>query len=308
MRAPNPHRPGFTLVELLVVTAIIGLLVALLLPAVQSAREAGRRVSCQSHVRQVALALHGYHDVMAVFPPSTLVKPRHSWAAMMLPFMERNDVHDLYRFDLDWYDPANQPAVTVHLETLRCPSAPGGKRRLSTARTDILTAITDYAPVTYVAEVVDHSGLIPPVEDRRGVMERDGSVRIADVLDGTSNTLVFVEAAGRPQFWTSRGRGPMDNDPGGGNLAVIGGRVVGAGWATTSNTVPLHSFDRTGLRVPGPCAINCTNNNEAFAFHPGGVNVGLADGSVQFLTETTELKTYAAVVTRAGGEWVEPTW
>src|SRR5690606_14904381 len=126
--------------------------------------------------------------------------------------------------------------------------------------------------------------------------------RIAEITDGTSSTLVFAEDAGRPEFWTSQGRGPDTSYPGGGNLPVVGGRVQGAGWSDRNNPIPLHTFTRDGLHAPGDCAINCSNNNEAFSFHPGGMNSLFADGSVQFLGENIAVSVYAALITRAGGE------
>ena len=83
---------------------------------------------------------------------------------------------------------------------------------------------------------------------------------------------------------------------------MIAGRVRGAGWTDDRNIIPLHTFTRDGLKVPGPCAINCTNNNEAFSFHPGGSNALFADGRVQFLGDNIATRIYAALITRAGHE------
>ncbi len=297
--------PGFTLVELLVVIAIIGILLALLLPAVQMTREAARRTSCQNNLKQVGLALHNYHDTVGGFPPANVSVPRrHNWLPFVLPYLEQENLFDVYRWDFDWDDPANQPAVNTLLQVLRCPSAPGGADRIDRVRDGITAATSDYAPPTAVAPVLVQAGLVPPTPNRNGVLNPSRSVRIADVRDGTSNTLVIAEDAGRPEFWTSQGRGPENNVPGGGNLPVINGRVMGAGWADRSNSIPLHGFTHDGLSVPGPCPINCTNNNEAFSFHPGGVDVVFTDGGVRFLAETLSIRIYAALITRAGGEVV----
>ena len=294
---------GFTLVELLVVIAIIGILMALLLPAVQAAREAARRISCQNNLKQLGLALQSYHDALKTFPPASVNAPRrHNWVPLLLPYVEQGNLFDEYRFDVNWDDPANQPAVNAHLNVLRCASAPGGRKRIDTVRPAVTMATSDYAPPTGVAAIQIQVGFVPPTADRRGAMTVGGSVRMADVRDGTSQTLVFTEDAGRPQFWTSRGRGPENNTPGGGNLPVTNGRVRGAGWADPSNSIPLHGFTYDGLLAPGPCPINCTNNNEAFGFHPGGVNAAFADGGVRFVSETISIATYAALITRAGGE------
>ena len=84
--------------------------------------------------------------------------------------------------------------------------------------------------------------------------------------------------------------------------AVIGRRLRGAGWADPAIAIPLHRFAHDGLSCPGPCGINCTNNNEAFSFHPGGVSAAFADGGVRFLSENLRIETYAALITRAGNE------
>ena len=120
--------PGFTLIELLVVIAIIGILLALLLPAVQAAREAARRASCKNNLKQVALALHNYHDTLRCFPPSNA--RGHSWVPFVLRFVEQGNLYDEYHWDVSWDDPLNQPAVNSHLAVVRCPSTPGGAERI----------------------------------------------------------------------------------------------------------------------------------------------------------------------------------
>jgi prepilin-type processing-associated H-X9-DG protein len=89
---------------------------------------------------------------------------------------------------------------------------------------------------------------------------------------------------------------------GGGNAAVVGGRVTGAAWADPANDVPIHGFTWDGLHAPGPCPVNCTNNNEAFGFHPGGVNVLFADGSVRFVRDGIDIRAFVKLVTASGGE------
>ena len=296
---------AFTLVELLVVIAIIGILVALLLPAVQAVREAARRISCQNNLKQIGLALHNYHDTHRGLPPARLANPwQHTWAPILLPFVEHENLHDIYQWTAHWNQPAKQPAVATSLAVLVCPSTPDRDRR-DTVAAGIETAPTDYAPVSGVAPIVRTAGLIPPTADLSGVIVAGRSTRLADIRDGTSHTLMFAEDAGRPHFWTSKGRGPENNFPGAGNLAVTGGRVAGAGWADTSNGIPLHSFTYDGLHAPGPCALNCTNNNEAFSFHPAGVSAVFADGGVRMLAQEIGVPVYAALITKMGGEVVE---
>src|SRR6188508_3203738 len=135
---------AFTLVELLVVIAIIGILVALLLPAIQAAREAVRRTSCSNNLKQIGLALHNHHDVLGYLPPGSIqaaatpqeahvqlkipITVNHGWGALLFPFMEQKNLADQYRFDVDWRDTPNQIVRETHLSMMYCASAPNPKR------------------------------------------------------------------------------------------------------------------------------------------------------------------------------------
>jgi prepilin-type processing-associated H-X9-DG protein len=290
-------------VELLVVVAIIGILIALLLPAVQAAREAARRAHCLNNLKQIGLGMLNYHDVERRLPPNNQTSPtRHNWAAFMLRFTEQEALFESYQWDLDWDDPGNQPAINVEIPYLFCPSTPGGNHRVDIVSATVTAAISDYAPPANVAPASINAGFVPATGNSHGAISNDRKIRLADILDGTTQTILVTEDGGRPEFWISSGRGPDTNNPGGGNLAVTGGRVLGAGWANQQNSIPLHGFTEDGLSVPGPCPINCTNNNEAFSFHPGGVAAVFADGSVRFLRERIAITIYAALITRSGGE------
>lgn len=309
-RPVRRRRFAFTLVEILVVIAIIGLLLALLLPAVQMAREAGRRASCTNNLKQIGLALQQYHASMERFPLATIGKPfRHTCIPFMLPFLEEDAVHNAYDFDRNWNHEDNQPAINVPLSVLLCPSSVGpGTDEIGNGR----TAVTgDYAPATAFSWELASLGLVDPQHYAakrqkmiRGIMHPNNGagVRMADVLDGSSNTILFAEDAGRPEHWTAKGRGPADHDNGCGNFNVSGGRVRGAGWADPDRSIPLHGFARDGLSCNGPCAVNCTNNNETFSFHPGGAQVTFADGRVQFIQENVSIAVYASLITMAGEE------
>lgn len=298
------QRRGFTLVELLVVIAIIAMLVALLLPAVQSAREAGRRTLCISNIRQIGFASINYHDTQGEFPRSGVNRPDHNWAPFLFPFIEEQNVQDIYNFDVSWNHRRNRAAIKTIVGVFSCPSSPVGADRIDIVN-GMEAAVVDYGPVTSFANSLINAGFVRPVADRRGVIHTT-SVTIKRITDGTSKTLMFAEDGGRPQFWTKKGLGPPNNTPGGGNLPVRGGRVRGASWADRSNGIPLHGFTNDGLKAPGPCPINCTNNNEAFSFHTGGVNIVFADGHVQFVSEQMDIQTYAALITRAGAEILPP--
>jgi len=254
-------------------------------------------------LKQIGIALHSYHDAYRVLPPQN-IRRQHTWVPILLPFIERANLQDTYRWDVSWNAPANQAAITQRLEFLWCPSTPGRSHRLDTILPGIEAATTDYAAVTGIASILIRTGLVQTASTE-GVLRPNRATRLADVLDGTSTTLVIAEDAGRPVFWTRTGYGPVNNHPGGGNLPVINGRVFGAGWADPRNAIPIHGFTYDGLRVPGPCPLNCTNNNEAFSFHPGGLEVLFVDGGVRFLSEQIKIQTYASMVTRAGYEVVD---
>ena len=305
-RSSRPPGPcGFTLVELLVVIAIIGVLIGLLLPAVQSAREAARRISCQNNLKQVGLATHNFHDIALTFPPKVRSSEKHSWVVSLLPHLEEVALAASYEKAVKWNDPANQPTIATHIPTLHCPSTAASATRLDQLGDGRVASTSDYAAVGSVsAGGLIALGLLPPGRDYSGVISPSGGVRMADIHDGTSHTLMYIEDAGRPDFWTRHGPGPANNTPGGGNLPVVNGRVSGAGWADLNNWMPLHGFTSDGLQAPGPCPINCTNNNEAFSFHPSGILAPFADGSVQFLSANIGIDVYAALITRSGGEAV----
>ena len=136
-----------------------------------------------------------------------------------------------------------------------------------------------------------------------GILAGDVGTRLAEVLDGTSNTVMVIEDAGRPGYWV-RGprRGPDTSFVGCGNANVANGRMTGSAWADPASDLPVHSFQNDGLTCPGPCVINCTNNNEPFGFHVSGLNAIYGDGSVRFIAQTVGIRELAPQITRAGGE------
>jgi prepilin-type processing-associated H-X9-DG protein len=291
-----------------VVITIIGILMALLLPAVQSVRESARRVTCKNNLKQIALALTNYQTKLERFPPSKITKPKnHSWVPFILPYIEQQGMYDQYRWDVNWANQANQDIVNLQIEVLCCPSAPSPGRRIDHIGGGKTAATSDFSmPTGYSGNLIS-TGLVPSVPKRLAVMSANRSIPMALVRDGASNTLIVTEDGGRPEHWTRLGMGPRRLNLNCGNLDVSGGRVLGGAWASHRIGIPLHGFTADGLSCPGPCPINCTNNNEAFSFHPAGINASFADGSVHFLDDDIDIQVYAALITREGDEPIDAT-
>ncbi len=187
-RAPR----AFTLVELLVVIAIIGILVSLLLPAVQAVREASRRMQCQNNLRQIGLALHNYHAAFRKLPPGGIeVRPevpggkQLAWSAFVLPFLEQSAAYVQVDFNYPFDHPVNEEAAAIPIETYLCPSTP----RFSPLNRG--RGATDYGGI-YGERIVSTN--YPP----RGVMIHDKAIRFRDITDGTSRTLTVSEDANFP--------------------------------------------------------------------------------------------------------------
>ena len=348
MGGGNPR--AFTLVELLVVIAIIGILIALLLPAVQAAREAARRMSCTNNLKQLGLASHTYFDGHKALPPGCLIPPGvlaanslptasqqngiHSigdntatpwnmfgWAAFLLPYVEATATYSLVdfnsptgaflpvtafgasggcgahtsTFDTDGIFKSNEEAARSAPSSFKCPSAPvpGIKNTIKdyggNAGGNILRRAADGTETWTVTEMPDrYYGRA----GNSGLFNRASGYTLGDIVDGTSNTLIFLEShsqrplsnatnkAYNPFLWVGHpAHGMVMSDRGGTQLLMNGKYDDNAG-------------SSAGAGV-------------AYSTHTGGVNAGVADGSVQFLSQTiSHAYVFRALMTRAGGESV----
>ena len=309
MPALHPRRGGFTLVELLVVIAIIGILVGLLLPAVQAAREAARRMQCTNNLKQLGLAMHNFEGVYGGLPyHGTDSVPQHGWGALILPYLEQTNVQNLYSFDHNWCDEVNQEAINHPLPVYQCPSTPGGERTVSfPAEVPSGDAGGPYPLVSswlasdYIAPRGARDPVVYPVEKKReGALGHGDYRRIAAITDGTSNTLMVTEVAGRPEHWI-RGvkQGQVPNYYWGGwNWWYWVGP-----WASY-NSIWFKSYKVDGMSTVGPCAVNCNNSDSAYSFHRQGINAVFADGSVRFISESTDVPTFFGLITLDNGEVV----
>lgn len=289
---------GFTLVELLVVITIIGILIALLLPAVQAAREAARRMQCANNFKQVGLALQNYHSAKNCFPPGNFdraTKPGApgwwSWSVYLLPYIEQQGVYDMIDFTMSDYfggpGPMNdtRAAAGKRISAYLCPNEPqanelvgcSGYMPTNGPDPDDDVALTDICAVsdTYDWQESSGYGLQFPLVD--GIFGGNVPCTIADIKDGTSNTLAIGEVTG-------------GGSPHRGNYWVA--------WNLKDSRDGINDPIKT---VPGSGGPVDDSNDRGFAsYHPGGCNFGLADGSVAFLSQNIENAVLWALTTRDG--------
>src|SRR5262245_2773787 len=313
VRAKRPD--GFTLIELLVVIAIIAVLIGLLLPAVQKVREAAARMSCTNNLKQVGLALHNFHDNYGGLPPSSVIagdnmtalgyrlNTGHGFFTVVLPFLEQaNTVRD-YNKDDDWFGPTNRAVITRPLKILQCPSVGTADRidpgvtlsngQMIPAACIDYGAVSDIDPEPSSTEVgpLRAAGLIDNLPNSvcRGSIARPRITKMTEIQDGTSNSILVSEDAAQPDRWQKIGPRP--------DL----GRATGGPWASYNNRIIVDGRNADGSGSFGPCAINCSNNDEIFSFHPGGAQFLMADGSVHFIRESISIRLIARLICPADG-------
>jgi prepilin-type N-terminal cleavage/methylation domain-containing protein/prepilin-type processing-associated H-X9-DG protein len=301
IRHTPPRRPrGFTLIELLVVIAIIGVLIGLLLPAVQKVREAANRMSCQNNLHQIVLALHSYHDSQGSFPSGYRCTPQASpdytapgwgWAALILPQVEQDNLYRQANLTLPVEDPSNLAVRTQVLKVYVCPS--DRSTGVFTVYDKNNTALTQAATNSYAACHGVGVDLDEELDDFNGMFSRNSHVTFADVTDGTSNTIAVGERgafftraawAGAVSFGTTRiTPGAPVNNP-----AVV----------EDAPTQPLAHIDIETINDPRG------DPEDFFSPHPGVINFAFADGSVRSVSLAVSLPVLQALATRNGGEVV----
>jgi prepilin-type N-terminal cleavage/methylation domain-containing protein/prepilin-type processing-associated H-X9-DG protein len=325
----NQKSAAFTLVELLVVITIIGILIALLLPAVQAAREAARKMQCSNNLKQVGLSLHGFAEANGCLPAGDTLEttgacqsgvgmPKYFYEftvfVRVLPYLELGNVFSRFDPQMPVWDPANWPAHNSEISAYLCPSDSAAGRRFDFGRGPV-----SYGNYAYAVSVDGYHnaqgapctfGNAVGAPKRRPAIYVSSNTTFAQIIDGTSNTIVFSEmiaAAG------SSGLNPPVNPQ----------VDVRADWSDSFGC----SF--SGLLSPNAsegdeCMSNCTDDpangtpaklpyakpywghwaNAARSRHPGGVNVCMVDGSVHFVTNSIDINLWRALISADGGETV----
>ncbi len=222
----NLLRTGFTLVELLVVIAIIGILIALLMPAIQAVRESARRAQCTNNLKQLGLAVGNYENTYKTLPssdrpPGLTTAPRIAGLTKLLPYFEESNIYKAYDFTKNWSDPLNLPFTSHTISILLCPSSPVNSNRLDglpegSPWTPTLVACTDYSPTVGVDPRLGPAsipggqlGLVDPETisvnssglPNSGLLRKNETTKLSDATDGLSHTILYAESAGRPYLF-----------------------------------------------------------------------------------------------------------
>ena len=327
----NRHNKGFTLVELLVVIAIIGILIGMLLPAVQSVREAARRIECANKVRQMGIACHNYESSFMRLPPGGtnlappfgkgIVEPGgYSWMGAILPYIELQTIWNQARFGEVAYNDSAMISTLANtsVPTFKCPSSP--LEEFSANRV-IPAMISDYVAISgHVGQLGGVDGPCSsesPFSDVRGIIAQNGvfynnsETTFGTISDGTTNTMLVSEVSdfiyvgpNEPRGYRPGGRGEASNENGPG---------FHSGWQT--NTTPANLYNCTTLRYivnPGPAFTFSTGSEDGVHFrgyntpirssHPGGLQMLLGDASVQFVNEDISLTTLAQLANVSDGQ------
>ncbi len=303
-----------TLIELLVVIAIIGVLVALLLPAIQAAREAARRSSCLNNMRQIGLAVHNYVNSRRALPAGYEFKILadtsignhgavvNGFFTLILPYLEESVIHDTYDYTQGYDHLVNQPVVNTPVPLYQCPSTPGN-RQMKIVNNLAFYALgvpdqgrtgqaTDYFGIRVVVdkETKRFKGVFRAIFPLSPMFEPEQPLKLSQITDGTSRTILLVEAGGRPERYA--------------NGQPLGAQNYYAGTWAGVNGEMFYAIDPKVTTAPaaGDCFLNCNNFYTPYSFHPGGVDMTLCDGSARFLPNEIDFNLWSALAQPDDGQ------
>lgn len=328
----SSRRPGFTLVELLVVIAVIAVLVALLLPAVQNARAAAQRAQCRNNMRQLGVALHNYHSAISAFPPAMICSDDGMLVyananILLLPYLEQVNVASQYDMRQPWWMQSPQVARAV-IPIFVCPSNSATNPYTISALAAMgapcgdTLGTTDYVFCMGATDAICPQG-VRVASKTRGVFLADYATRIADIRDGSSSTFAVGEGAGGPLWPLCRGRGcttPFIGTAGacpatnawmygsvGNAISESMGFLTGGIWGCTLDPLNKNPVTDTFIDLATINSCQCSFNGGKHSVanfrseHPGGGHFLFADGSVQFVSQSIDMLTYQRLSTVAEG-------
>ena len=312
------HKKGFTLVELLVVIAIIGILVALLLPAVQAAREAARRTQCSNHLKQLGLGFLNYESAHKGLPPRRWQRAdegKTGWGTFLLPYIEETSLADQYQWEYNFYDPENKEVVETRLETFVCPSVDRDEPIICGSGDNLVNGWIDYLVPNGIRVPDNGFGASFPQWENSGNAHQalldstDTSVlangdagraprKLRQITDGLTHTLLVNETAGWPRHFQGNEVEQI--------YESMGTRGCWAAWqsyvystSTRDGVTNAFSGDKASFSTMGDladCGINCENKFAVYSFHPGGAMIAFCDGSVRFVNESLSGLAFAQMV------------
>jgi len=315
-------RPAFTLIELMVVIVIIGTLAALLLPAVQAAREAGRRSSCGNNLKQIGLAMHNYENAYKGLPPRrygpswTPAAPNKGycgWGAIILPYLELKNIERLYYQDYNFYDAQNAEAIARPIAVYSCPATQPSRSMTVCDPTQSITG-TGIAGDYFGANSVnawwfsDSATNAAYSQNTETAMADNRNKALAEITDGLSCTLLVTEQAGRPGWYIKGAKQLTTTTTPNDATTTINGTTYAqsnpAWWGCWASyqCFSVWTYSDDGVTEGGNNTINMNNSQGIYSFHRGGANAVFCDGAVHFLSEGLTPQVLGAIITaRSGG-------
>ncbi|MGA2031736.1 MAG: DUF1559 domain-containing protein [Thermoguttaceae bacterium] len=323
-RRSKEHRKGFTLVELLVVITIIGMLAALLLPAVQAARDSARRSACANNLKQIGLAMLSFENAYKGLPPrrygptwtpAVTNKGYCGWGAIILPYLELKNIQRLYNYENNFYDTVNAEAINKSIAVFSCP-ATQPNRSMAICDVNQNAAGTGIAGDYFGANGVHawwfaDSATNTAYSQNTETALADNRFRAsAEITDGLSSTLLITEQGGRPDWYilgakqlttsTSSAPNNVTTTINGTTYTQTNPAWWGC-WASYQTSI-FYTYSDDGVTLNGNNSINMNNSQGIYSFHRGGANAVFCDGAVHFLGQGLSPTVLGAIITaRSGG-------